>query len=160
MNSRKGSLSINVIMTGIVRMIEYIIAVFVLFAIVSMLISSKVSVGKTEGDVFISRIIYSAAAREDAETGRTYPGIIDMEKLEKSKLEKSMKGNLKAGVKIRAGSKEAIYNERYYNYLLPLAESNIPGKSGTLSKKEANLLTYDNGREELQRIKFESVTPK
>ncbi len=157
MNLKKGGMGFDVLMLGLVRMFEYVIAFFILYAIVSLLIIHKIDMGKTEGQVFANRILYSAAAYVDSETGRVYPGILDPQKIDSTYLDSRINGNARAAVHIKAG-KEATYNEKYYMYLLPLAQSKIPGRSATLTTIELTLLAADSSKH-LQYTNITAVNP-
>lgn len=158
MMSKKGIISFETLMMGIIRMVEYIIAFFILYAIVSMFIITKVDTSRTEGQVYTNRIIY-AASYQDPETGRLYPGVIDSEKMTNEVLAKKIKSSSKAAVSISFTNKQAIYNERYFNYLQPLAESKIPGKSATLSKQHYRFILHEK-TEKAEAFDFAAVTVK
>ncbi len=155
MKSKKGIIAFDTIMLGIVRMVEYVIALFILYALVSMFLITKVDTSKTEGQVYINRIIYSSAY-QDSETGRHYPGIIDGKKITAEALEARMKSSSKTAVEIKHGGKREVYNERYFNYLIPLAESKIPGKSATATIRQMQLQTDGNP----ETFEFVAVTAK
>ena len=160
MKSKKGIMSFDIIMLGLVRMVEYIFIFFILYAIVSMLITTKISTGATEGDIYVNRIIYSAAAFRDDETGRTYPGVLDEKKLDNNLLAKQMNGDIKIATSIKTEHKEAVFNERAYNYLLPLAESGIPGKSAALTETKINALVQNKDTKKNEEATFKTVSPK
>lgn len=159
MKSKKGLMSLDLIMQGAVRMIEYIIAFSALFAIASLLILTKIDTGTTEGQLLVNRIIYSAAAKYDEETGRTYPGILDEKLLNKEALSKRIKPEIKAASSIKAEEIDVIYNEYLYNYLSPLAESQIPGKSAKATEQELNLIIIKDEKEKNEEVSFITVTP-
>ncbi len=153
MKSKKGIIAFDTIMLGIVRMVEYVIALSILYALVSMVLVTKVDTSKTEGQVYINRIIYSSAY-QDPETGRHYPGEIDSKKI--TELEARVKSSSKTAVEIKHGGKREVYNERYFNYLIPLAESKIPGKSATVTIRQMQLQTDGNP----EKFEFVAVSAK
>ncbi len=65
-----------------------IIAFFVIWLLIGLHIKTDVETFPVESDLAAIRIIYDSIAYQDPDTGRVYPGIVDLEKMRTSHLER------------------------------------------------------------------------
>lgn len=66
-----------------------IIAFFVIWLLIGLHIKTDVETFPVESDLAAIRIIYDSVAYQDPDTGRVYPGIVDLEKMQTFHMEKA-----------------------------------------------------------------------
>jgi hypothetical protein len=121
----------------------------------SAFVRQQIDIRDAEARIFMNRLLYSQTgiSRTDEDLGRSYPGTIDLKKIETGLLSSYayIKDNQMMAAKIEVVSKSAninkitIYNEGWYSRWLPLAGQKGSGASTWIN--ESRYVTIYDGDE-------------
>jgi len=141
------------IMLFIIWTIMLVCVLLIVSIFASSFIKQETDIRDAEARVFANRLIYSPSSISytDSDLGRTYPGTVDIARVEKSVLERafSYDGNeiiaAKVSLKNSAGItiKEAFYNDLWYYRWEPLIGKKGSGAVSEIVEKR-HVAIYDN----------------
>lgn len=143
MHNKKG-ISYEAVMK-IPDMIFLIVAFMVVLLLIGLHIKTNVESFLIETDIVTIRMLYDQIAYFDHDTGRSYPGIIDLKKLDTAYLERNyLQPPDYMPVKITFAGREAYLYEG--NYKDNYAARFVRGTGRVnLAKNQLYALAYDNG---------------
>lgn len=142
---------------------------FVMFALIIIsffayfLFFNEIKIENMEKHVFFNRLIYStnALAYYDEDLGRTYLGMIDLEKFTTENIEATINypENRYFAANLTLAGKESVYYHReLYDNLKPLAYARIRGSGGAdLIIKELKVSYIENDKLKSGLLKIEII---
>lgn len=154
----------------------YISIVFlVVFLITAFYTINNLESKDIEMDVFYNRLMYSsnAISYHDNTIGRTYIGIIDINKLNSENIEKAIRypdnRTIAAEINLYKANNEQItvfYQEEWYKNYAPLGKSGKKGIGGVDYFKKETQISYieedENGNKQIKKglLRIEIVRPR
>lgn len=151
------------------RMMFIIAVVFSILLLTEYFFNLKTETTDLRIGLFINRVFYSpnGISYTSPETGRSYPGIIDLEKFSSGNLEKAMfYGDEKGNAIIAAvltlldrndkEIKSIYYNENTHKNIFPVSFAS--GYARDI--KKFYVLIYDNGKLKSAKLEMDIVTQK
>lgn len=135
----------------------FVFLIIVLISIVFLVkgyINTKIDIKEIEAELFYQELLFTnnGIIYKDEITGRSYPGIIDIQRFNKDILDNSIsygKENhiLAANITLNYNkdTKYFIYNEEWHKRWLPRAKSRLPGSGGAnIILKQSYVLVKEN----------------
>ncbi|MFH1506290.1 MAG: hypothetical protein ABIE94_04885 [archaeon] len=159
----KKAFSAKYMLLWIMRFIILAIVVFVIIMLFRMLIVNDMRVLELKREVLYSRIIYSpnALTYVDRETGRAYPGIIDLDKFTTTNMHSSMDYSydqyISAKISLLDTNGDAVkspiyFNKVWYDRWLPLSNWRFLGLGSTDRMDYKLPVTYEDKGEFKQAV--------
>lgn len=158
--SRKGSfygIFESMFEHGFVRFIFLVIAFLSVVFVIRMYLLSEFKTEQIEAEMIFYNAFYTpdGFSYVDPATGRTYPGIIDMERFYTARMDSAVfftnNNHIAARFSLEAPSgnvfREAYMNEQYFTLKHPLAKTRQKGEGGALLlTREVNVWTIENAK--------------
>jgi len=154
---RKGMQSTDFILT-IPRLIFTVVVVLTIVFLVRMFIVQEVDISDTQSKVFVKSLLYSpyAITYVDPETGRSYPGVIDLSLVKddglRDRIENSFRistnrllaANITFFVENRTqfNKRSVLYNEPMYKRWKPLSKLDVDGEGGVDTYSESYYVLF------------------
>ena len=159
-NGRKGSfygIFESMFEHGFLRFIFLVIAFLSVVFVIRIFLLSEFKTEYLEGQTLLYNAFYTpdGFSYVDPSSGRTYPGIIDMERLHTARLDSAAfftnNNHIAARFTLKtpdgASFKEAYMNEQYFKLKYPLAKTRQKGEGGALLvTREVNIWTIENAQ--------------
>jgi|FLOH01.1.fsa_nt_gi hypothetical protein len=142
------------------------IALSTIVLVTFFFIMNNLETNQTEISVFFNRMIYSenGISYHDTVSGRTFMGIIDIDKLDSSKLEQSIQypSDRLMAAKLTLGTRKPVYyHEGWYENFEALGKSGLRGLGGVDYVKKDFYVTYiENGTFDSAILRIEIVRPR
>jgi len=136
------------------------ISITVIVVFTSLLVINKVDTSYLEMEVLFNKLMYTSSglAYQDSDIGRTYRGVIDLDKVDTKRLNETLQYvGRKFAAKITLSQKTAFYpSEKKYLRLMPLSALDGPGGADRLIR-EFDVMYYNNGFIGKGKIKIDIV---
>lgn len=171
MKNRKGILAYNITMF----IVKLIFLMFVLFSVVFIIrshIKTEFNVFDARADLFFQRIIYgrNVISYIDENTGRSFPGIVDLEKFRNENIDDILQQSLFYGEENRqVGAKltltdfdgnideEIKYNEEFFTEKEVLVRAGWPAGRGGVKSKDYHLYVLIKDGDKLTEGKLDTI---
>lgn len=134
------------IMASIPKLIFLSIAILVIVILTSLFILNRVQTDQLEVSVFFNRLMYSenALMYKDPDSGMIMFGVIDLEKLNSTNLERtiSFPSDRLIAAKLSIGGKTVYYHEEWFENYAPLGKVAWGGAGGVDYVKKQFYINY------------------
>lgn len=147
----KKAVSFKMLNYSILRILFIALLFYIVYLFAYSQIKVNIDIDDTKSLIFVKRLLYSpnSIAYTNSITGRTYPGIIDLDRFNSATLEKAFnfsKNNIAAKIELtdlEGNEKKEIYlNKKWYDRWEPLTKFEQYKKT----IKQRYVLINDNGK--------------